>query len=91
MFASDNYEEECEWEGPHRHTGISGQDLVRINNVDEDECKKACEDERRFHCVSFDYNFPGRFCFLAKVNRYTASTVTSNDYDYYERNCYGEA
>lgn len=86
-----SYPEDCKWAPVIHRAYISGYDSKTLYTSDINECKKACEDERDFHCVSFDFYCASERCYLSPVNRYeNIKLSTHTDYDYYERDCYGK-
>lgn len=85
------FPEECEWQNVVHRSYISGNDAKTINTASPEECKKACEDEKDFHCVSFDYYRPSERCYLQRVDLFSSIKLsTHKDYDFYERICYGK-
>ena len=86
----DNFPEECKWEVPMQERALPGLNKKTLSAKTVDECKKECEEEETFNCVSFDYNRASRFCYLQMNNRYDAAVGVSRGYDYYERNCHGK-
>ena len=89
-ICTDNYPEQCKWEGPIRSRYISGNDQKTLTGLTAAECKEACEAEGLFNCLSFDYRLDNNYCYLSRANRYSVALSTSTTYDYYERNCRGK-
>lgn len=70
---------------------LPAADHKRLNDVTPEQCKKACEEEVTFHCMSFDYNYANRFCLMSLNSRYDSKISTEVNYEYYERVCYGKS
>jgi hypothetical protein len=57
------------WAGPFIGYYIAGSDMVTLNSMDIDECKKACLQQQKFNCLSFDYIRSSKTCYLQSVRR----------------------
>ena len=66
---------------------MNGNNIITVNDVTEEDCMERCRSEKTFHCKSIDYNRPGRFCYLAIVDRDTVALNVWKDYNYYELSC----
>ena len=80
----------CRWLEPVEGKSISGLNKKTLNNMDVDDCKKACEDTDTYKCMSFDYRTTTRTCWLQAVDRFSARLSTYTTYQYYERSCQGQ-
>ena len=80
-------EDECVWVGPVNAAYLSGYDKKAIRDVTAGDCMKACEQEVTFTCVSFDYIYNSRMCYLSDRDRTQSKLSASASYQYYERNC----
>lgn len=89
LLVAANRTGDCQWER-RKNIHMPFADDKKLTGVTPDQCKKACEEEVTFHCMSFDYNYASSFCFLSRSSRYESILSPLVNYDYYERVCYGE-
>ena len=85
----DEVEKDCVWLGPIENFYISGNDAKTLYTISLEDCKKACEDETSFDCISFDYYVSVKYCYLSKIDRHDVTLSSSTAYHYYERRCEG--
>jgi hypothetical protein len=80
---------DCEWQYVE-HARLTGEDTLVMRDNSPDDCKALCLAEKSFSCVSFDYDFVNRICYLSIRNRYSGAITTGQaTFDYYELNRLG--
>lgn len=90
MFPA-HFIEECQWEGPYKDRYISGNDQKTLTGIEDIKtCKEACEAEKSFDCMSFDFLKTHKYCYLQRVNLYKNKLSVSTSYEFYERNCFSK-
>ena len=75
--------------GPIKGHYVPSQDSKTLTGIEIDDCKKACEDQTTFKCISFDYYVAVKYCYLQAVDRHSAILTAHAAFDYYERRCDG--
>ena len=83
-------EDTCHWLEVIEGRVVSGNDRVNLKNMDVAACKKACEEQETYKCMSFDYRPGTSECWLQTVDRFSARLTTSSTFNYYERDCRGQ-
>ena len=67
---------------------MTGNNLRKYSSTTVEKCKKACLDEKKFNCRSFDYDLIKRNCLLSDKSKSYSSGVSffkSDRFVYYER------
>lgn len=77
----------CTWVGPINNYYLHGNDQKTIKDVLASDCMRLCQEETSFDCVSFDYNYLARTCYLSIYGRFTHKLSMSGTYQYYELDC----
>ena len=79
----------CEWNDPIPNRGVYLNASHTINDTHPGLCKKACEQETRFKCVSIEYRRGERFCHLNEEDRNSQVLIEKRWVDYYDMKCTG--